>query len=106
MGEEAERAETVVDGDDDRAVLHQLGRVVVVALAGHQRAAVDPHHDGQAMAVPLNSCSHGDGREGETERNSVYFSAGQGGTMAALDSGVRCHSRAPNRPLARAADLL
>ena len=45
VGQEAERAEPVVDGDHDHAVLDQGGRVVVVALAGHQGATVDPHHD-------------------------------------------------------------
>ena len=43
---EAERAEPIVDRDDDDvALIDQPCRVVVVALAGDQRAAVDPHHD-------------------------------------------------------------
>ena len=43
--QEAERTEPVVDGDHGYAVCHQPGGIVVIAFAGHQRAAVDPHHD-------------------------------------------------------------
>ena len=49
-GEEAERAETVVDGHDDHAVTHQRGRVLVVALTSEEGAAMDPHQDGQMPA--------------------------------------------------------
>ncbi len=44
--EKSERADTVVDRDHhDVARVHELGRVVVVALADLEGAAVDPHHD-------------------------------------------------------------
>jgi hypothetical protein len=41
--EEAERAETVVDGDDDDAAADQPGGVIVVALADDEGSPVDPH---------------------------------------------------------------
>jgi hypothetical protein len=41
--EEAERAEPVVDRDDDRAGRRELGAVVVAAAVLDQAAAVDPH---------------------------------------------------------------
>ena len=43
--QEPERTEPVVDGHHGYAVLNQLGGVVIIAFAGYQRAAVDPHHD-------------------------------------------------------------
>jgi hypothetical protein len=51
VGQEAERAEPVVDRDHGHAVCHQSGGVVVIALAAHQRAAVDPDHDRVAPAA-------------------------------------------------------
>src|SRR5215469_8841571 len=51
MGEEAKRAEPVVDGDHDDAVRHQPAWVVVVAFAADKAASVYPHHDGQCIAV-------------------------------------------------------
>ena len=46
-----EPAEPVVDRDDDRALLDEPRRVVVVALADRQRAAVDPDHHRQVLGV-------------------------------------------------------
>src|ERR1700677_43113 len=45
MGQEPQRAETVVDRDDDHAVLEQLRWVPVVALTPDERATVEPDHD-------------------------------------------------------------
>jgi hypothetical protein len=53
VGQESEPSKPVVDRDDDAALLNQPRRVVVVALAGGQRAAVDPEHDRQVLRVPL-----------------------------------------------------
>jgi len=41
--EEAERAEAVVDRDDDRAVRRELGAVVVAAAVLNETSTVDPH---------------------------------------------------------------
>ena len=43
VGEEAERAQPVVDRDDDGAVRRELGAVVVAAGVLREAAAVDPH---------------------------------------------------------------
>ena len=54
MRQEAERAEPVVDGDHDRTVPHQFGRVVVLArpVPGAIRAARSPAKPGQNGTVP------------------------------------------------------
>ena len=52
VGQEAERAEPVVERDDDDAVPDQPGGVVVVAFPDQELAAVHPHHDGQPLARP------------------------------------------------------
>ena len=44
MGEKPESAKTVIDGDDDDAVLYQRGRIVVIAFANDEGASVDPNH--------------------------------------------------------------
>ena len=49
--EEAEEPEAVVQRDDDRALLDQPRRVVVVALAHDQRAAVQPDHHRKALGL-------------------------------------------------------
>ena len=51
VGEEAERAEPVVDRDDDGAVRRESGAVVVAAALLGQPAAVDPHQHRQAIAA-------------------------------------------------------
>ena len=68
MGQEPQRAEPIVDGDDDDvAPRDQPPAVVGLAAAAHERAAVDPHHhrprrsrrrrrphvEGQAVLVAL-----------------------------------------------------
>ncbi len=45
MRQEAEGAEAIVDRHDHHALSDERPGVVVIALAGEQRAAVDPHHD-------------------------------------------------------------
>ena len=50
MRQEAERAEPVVDGDDDDTVCRQLGGVVIPASAAGEAAAVDPHEHGQIFS--------------------------------------------------------
>jgi hypothetical protein len=52
MREEAERAEPVVDGDHDRAVRYQPGRVIVLAFAEPQSAAVNPDQDWPSSGRP------------------------------------------------------
>jgi hypothetical protein len=42
MREKPESAETVIDGDDDDAVLDERSGIVVIAFAGDESAAVDP----------------------------------------------------------------
>ena len=51
MRHEAQGAEAIVDGDDDDALLHQLGRIVFVAFAQEQRPAMDPEHDRVVLLV-------------------------------------------------------
>src|SRR4029077_6928901 len=51
VGQEAEGAEPVVDGDHYDAVPDKFGRVVVVAFTGTQRAAVHPDHHGQVSCL-------------------------------------------------------
>ncbi len=48
MREEAERAEPVVDREDDNAVRRKLGAVVVAAGVLGETSAVDPHEHGPA----------------------------------------------------------
>ena len=50
MGEEAERAETVVDRDNDRAVRCELGTVVIAGAVLDETSAVDPHEHGPVTA--------------------------------------------------------
>ena len=58
VGQETEGAEPVIDGDHHDAVPDQAGRVVVVALAGAQRAAVHPDHHGQALCLVFGRAEH------------------------------------------------
>src|ERR1700754_1519157 len=51
MRQESECAESIVDGHHDHAALHELGRIVYVALADHERSAVDPHHHRERLNV-------------------------------------------------------
>ena len=51
MREKAQRTEAVVDGDDDDAVLHHGRGIVIIALAGDQSTAMDPHHHRAELAV-------------------------------------------------------
>ncbi len=53
MGKESERAETVVDGHDDDAALHELDRIVVIARAKQERAAVNPNHHRTRIIAPV-----------------------------------------------------
>ena len=77
VGEEARRAQSVVDGHDDHvAVDDEPGRVEVVALADRQRTTVDPDHDGEPApltSVPVGRCVHVEvetvlGQAGRAER--------------------------------------
>src|SRR5277367_39533 len=45
VGEKAERAQAIVAGHDDDAVLDEGRGIVVITFAGDERAAVDPEHD-------------------------------------------------------------
>jgi hypothetical protein len=88
VGQEAERAQPVVDGDDDHALAHQRRRVIVVALAGHQRPAVNPHHDGPGAEAVL-----GAGRREDVQVQAVLRGAG--------DAERRGRLRAVRRELGR-----
>ena len=53
MGEEPERTEAVVDGDDHGALGGQLRRVVVPRPIGRQATAVDPHEHWATRAATV-----------------------------------------------------
>ena len=53
MGQEPERAEPVVDGDDHGAFGGQLRRVVVAGAVRRQAAAVDPHEHRTAATATI-----------------------------------------------------
>ena len=60
VGEEAEHAEPVVDGDDDGAVRRELGAVVVAAGVLREAAAMDPHEHRAAAVVAAAQRRRGD----------------------------------------------
>ena len=77
VGQEPERAQPVVDGDHDHVtLLDELRGVVVVALAHHESAAMDPDHhrvELDAIAWPVRGHEHVQeeavlGGAGEAER--------------------------------------
>ena len=55
MGQEPERAQSVVDGDDHGALGRQLRRVVVAGAVRGQTAAVDPHEHRTAARVTIGT---------------------------------------------------
>ena len=74
MRKEAERAEPVVDGDDDRALGGELGAVVVAGGVLRESAPVDPdEHRATASVAAVQS------RRGDVEVEAVLVEA-PGGT--------------------------
>src|SRR5262245_3157940 len=49
MRQEPESAKSVVDGDDDDTLCHQLCGVVIPATASGEAASVNPHEHGQIL---------------------------------------------------------
>src|SRR5512138_1473343 len=87
MREEAERAQAVVEGDDDRT----FGREVLAVIPGHaaratgEAAAVDPHHHRSLV-------DRGPGARPDVEVEAVFATcrlAGRGGRRRRLSTGSR-----------------
>ncbi len=97
MREEAHRPEAIVDGDQHDALLRQRGAVVPGsrAGAGHQRAAVDPHHDRPRLVGLL-------GRAPDVEEEAVLVALDRRATVEGLGIGAPAASRRNRTPWRRA----
>src|SRR5262249_1903602 len=101
MGEEAELAQTVIDGDDDDIVRHQRARIVPVALANDQPSTVNPEHHGKQMRPSPVRLAGSEDVQKQTVFCRARYSVGAGNLRTVRPERRRVQNPCPARKLLR-----
>src|SRR5262245_1233089 len=103
MGEEAEPAQPVIDGDHDDIVRHQRAGIVAVALTDDQPSTVNPEHHGQEMRPSLVRLPRSEDVQKQTVLCRARYSVGAGDLRTVRPERRRVQNACPACKLLRGA---